>query len=436
MISWRPAYLSEPDLSRLTDSLRIRPERFGGLGRAMASRDYRLYALGHIAHVHGWWGNKLGVGWLTWELTGSAAWLGIVAFVGMFPVTIVAPFGGALADRHGHRRMAIIVGSAGGVVTATLAVLAMSGNMTMPLLLVLACLQGLLFGIEFPARQALIPQLVGRDNLSAAIAFNATTFQVGAFLGPVLAGLVISAHGAGASILLFAVSTVWMVAMMYLVRQPHSPTPERKGRSVLSDIAEGFAFLARSPAIRLLFLLSFTNGLLLRPYIDLLPGFAAEVFGRGAEGLAALNAAAGLGALVCAVFLVIRGRTRGLVAIMAAGAVSASIGFALFTTTTNFSLALPILAVAAMLLLAGHVGAYSLVQNMAPPAIRGRVISINMAVSVGGPALGALMLGWLAELVGLRPALATTSLLAFVVMLSLLPALRRRRHEMEAEPPG
>ncbi len=421
-------------MSRLTDRIRIRPELFGGLGRAMSSRNYRFYALGHLAHVHGWWGNKLGIGWLTWELTGSAGWLGIVAFTGMIPVMFVAPFGGALADRYGHRRMAIIIGAVGGAVTATIAGMALTGTITVPVLLALAFCQGVTFGIEFPARQALIPQLVGRADISAAIAFNATTFQVGSFLGPVLAGVVISAYGAGASILIFAVTSGWMVAMMYLIRHRHAPSADRKQRGMLSDIADGFAYLARSPAIRILLLISFTIGLLLRPYNDLLPGFAAEVFGRGAEGLATLTAAAGLGALVAALFLLVRARARGLVVITATGVILASLAFILFTTTTHFGLALVVLAVAAMLLLAGHVGAYSLVQNMVAPAMRGRVISISTAISVGGPALGALLMGWLAELIGLRPALAVTSALALVVVLSVLPALRRRAREMEADP--
>ncbi len=422
-------------MARLTDRFRIRPELLGGLGRAMSSRNYRFYALGHLAHVHGWWGNKLGLGWLTWELTGSAGWLGIVAFTGMIPVMFVAPFGGALADRYGHRRMAIMIGTLGGAVTATIAGLALAGAMTVPVLLALAFCQGLTFGIEFPARQALIPQLVDRANISAAIAFNATTFQVGSFLGPVIAGVVITAYGAGASILIFAVTTIWMVTMMFVIRQPHVPSPGREQRGMLSDIADGFAYLARSPAIRVLLLISFTNGLLLRPYNDLMPGFAAEVFERGAEGLATLTAAAGLGALVSALFLLIRGSTRGLVAIMATGAISSSLAFMLFTTTTNFMLALAILAIAAMMLLAGHVGSYSLVQNLVAPAMRGRVISISAAISVGGPAIGALLMGWLAELIGLRPALGVTSALALVVVLLLLPALSRRAREMEADPP-
>ena len=102
---------------------------------------------------------------------------------------------------------------------------------------------------------------------------------------------------------------------------------------------------------------------------------------------------------------------------------------------TRFLVILVVLAVAAMMLLAGHVGAYSLVQNMVAPAMRGRVISISTAISVGGPALGALLMGWLAEIIGLRPALAAASALALVVVLSVLPTLSRRAREMEADPP-
>jgi MFS family permease len=434
MVQFRPAPVPEPAVPRFFDRLRLRPQFLGGLGRAMTNRDYRLYALGHLAHVHGWWGNKLGIGWMTWEMTGSAGWLGIVAFAGMIPVMVVAPFGGALADRHGHRRMAIIVGTMASIVTATIAGLALAGMMTVTILLALAVVQGTMFGLDFPARQALIPQLVRRDDLSAAIAFNATTFQVGTFIGPVIAGVVITAYGAGASVLIFAATSLWMVVMMVLIRHRHVASPERRQRGMLADIGDGFVYLAGSPAIRTLLLVSFTIGLLLRPVTDLLPGFADEVFGRGAEGLATLNAAAGLGALVCALVLVVRARTRGLVGIMAAGAICSPLAFILFTATAEFTLALPVLAVGAMTLLAAHIGAYSLVQNLVDPAMRGRVISINAAVSVGGPALGALLAGWLADLVGLRPALAITSAAALVVVLALLPVLRRRRGEMEADP--
>lgn len=412
-----------------------RPELFGGIGRALSSRNYRLYACGHVAHVVGWWGNRLGIGWLTWELTGSAAWLGVVAFVGMIPVSLVAPFGGAVADRYGHRRTAMIAGSCGATVTLSIGALALTGHLTIPLLLSLAVLQGSLFGMDFPARQALIPQLIKRENIPAAVAFNTTSFQVGAFVGPVIAGFMIAHYGAGSSVLLFGASTLWMVTMVSLIRHtpPHRSWPPEG--SILSDIAEGFRYIAGHRSIRLLFLISFTSGVLIRPYVELLPGFAATVFHRGPEGLAALNAAAGLGALSSALVLLYRGRTRGLTSILTAGAVLSAIGLMLFTATALFPLALVILAATSLTLISVNVGAYSLIQHLAAPAMRGRVISVNAAIGAGAPALGALLLGGLADLVGLRPALAMGAALSLMIAIAVWTPLRRRRGEMESDTP-
>ncbi len=412
----------------------FQPGMFGGVGRALSSRDYRLYACGHIAHVHGWWGNKLGLGWLTWQLTESAGWLGIVAFAGMIPVMLVAPFAGALSDRYGHRNCAMIVGTVGSLISGSIGILAVTGHINLTLLISLAVLQGLFFGVEFPARQSLIAQLVGRENISAAIAFNSTVFQVGAFVGPVLAGVMISTLGAGSAVLLFLGTSAWMAFMMFLIRHRNPLSTERRDAGLLSDIMDGFRYIAGNTSLRLLFLMSFTSGFLLRPYIDLLPGFSAEIFRRGAEGLATLNAAAGLGALVFGVFLIFRGRTKGLTRYMMTGACCAPVSLALFAATTEFVIAVAVLGFAAMMLIATHVCSYSLVQNLIDPAMRGRVIAINAAISIGSPALGALMMGSLAELVGLRPALATTAALALLVAIGMIPAVRRHAADMETDP--
>lgn len=405
----------------------------GGFGRALSSPHYRLYACGHIANVFGWWGNRLGIGWLTWELTASAGWLGIVAFAGMIPVTLVSPFAGVLADRHGHRQMAMLAGVFGGSVTLALAILTIYGETTIPILLGLSILQGVAFGTEFPARQALIPQLCTRENLSAALAFNATTFQVGTFLGPVLAGFLITRWGSGASIMLFGITNFWMALMILFIRFRPEPRDPRENKGFLSEIAGGFRYIAATPSLRLLFMIAFTSGLLLRPYTELLPGFSDEVFGRGPEGLAALTAAAGFGALACGLVLVFRGRARGLVNIMLGGAIFGSIMLAAFAATDTLTLGVSVLAVASFLMLACHVGAYSLIQNATDAEMRGRVISVNVSISIGGPALGALMIGWLAEGVGLQWAVTASALLALAIVLILLPSVRRQAPAMEAE---
>lgn len=405
----------------------------GGIGRALASPHYRLYACGHIANVFGWWGNRLGIGWLTWDLTGSAGLLGIVAFAGMIPVTLVAPFAGVFADRYGHRRMAILSGLASGTVTLTLALLVLADNITVPLLLFLSVLQGVGFGTEFPARQALIPQLCKRENLPAALAFNSTSFQVGTFLGPVVAGYLIARYGTGASILMFAVTNYWMVLMIFLIRHRPEPRERRPFSGFLDEIMEGFRYIAAKPALRLLFAISLTMGVLLRPYTELLAGFADNVFGGGPEELAALTAAAGFGALASGLFLAFRGRTRGLVNIMLLGAVTGSAGLGLFAIQTNMTLGVITICVASLLLLTCHVGVYSLIQNATDQEMRGRVISCSVSITIGGPALGALLIGWLAELVGFQWAVGISAIAALIVFFALLSPIRNVTSEIEAE---
>lgn len=405
----------------------------GGIGRALSSQHYRLYACGHVANVHGWWGNRLGIGWLTWELTGSAGLLGVVAFAGMIPVSLVAPFAGVLADRYGHRAMSIVAGLASGTVTLALAFLTLNETITVPLLLILSILQGIGFGMEFPARQALIPQLCSRENIPAALAFNSTTFQVGTFLGPIIAGYLITAYGTGASILMFAVTNYWMAFMIFLIRFRPSAREEKTRTRFFDEIAAGFRYIAVTPALRLLFTMNLTMGVLLRPYTELLAGFADIVFGGGPAELSALTAASGFGALVSGLFLAFRGRTRGLVAIMLFGSVSGSVGLALFAAQTNLTLGIITIGIASMLLLACHVGAYSLIQNATDQTMRGRVISCSVAITIGGPALGALFIGWLAEFAGLQWAVGVSAVSALIIFLVLLAPTRRERDTMESE---
>ncbi|MDA0241617.1 MAG: MFS transporter [Proteobacteria bacterium] len=421
-------------MARRTHNFGFRSEMLGGLGRALASRDYRFYAAGHFAHVHGWWANRLGVGWLTWQLTESGAWLGIIAFAGMIPVMIVSPIGGALADRYGHRQSAIIAGAAGSVVTFTIALLALTGHITIPLLLILSILQGTIFGLDFPARQSLIPQLVGRANISAAIGVNSTSFQFGSFVGPIIAAFLSGVWGPGAPILLFGITTVWMVLMVMMISGKSLSTRSRNEGSILGDVKAGFRYLLAHPALRLLFLLSFTIGVLIRPFVEILPGFAASVFGGDEETLALLFASSGIGAFISAITLAYRGRTQGLTRIMLFSAVSACIGIGLFSITNFLPFALVALALGSMMMLAAAVGWQSLIQNIVEPAVRGRIISINAAIGVGAPALGALLMGSLADLIGFQAALATTAIIALILVAAVWSTIRRLTGEMEADP--
>ena len=411
--------------------MRLKLKPFGGVSRALAHREYRFYVSGHVVHVMGWWGNRIGLGWLAWELTRSPSFLGIIAFASLIPVMIIGPFAGALADRYGHRRVTLRSGFGLFLTTFAIGAIALSGNMTAPLLVALTLLQGLCFGIDFPARQSLIPQLVDRASISAAVALNASSFHMGAFVGPVIAGVLITGIGSGASILMSAATTAWMLTMIWLIRRDPVRPRDPGAPGIVADLLEGFRYVGQTPSLLFLLGMSFAGGLLIRPFHDLLPGFADSVFGRGVEGLATLNAAAGLGALVGALFLLARGRTEGLTRIMLTGAFLAGAALFLFTLTDRFWLAAGMIFTVSLSLLTVQVGSNSLLQTIARPDMRGRTISMSSSMSVGGPALGALAMGFLADRFGLQFVLGISAVAGMLIYLAMAPALLRRRKNME-----
>ena len=413
--------------------MRLKLKPFGGVSRALAHREYRFYVSGHVVHVMGWWGNRIGLGWLAWELTRSPSFLGIIAFASLIPVMIIGPFAGALADRYGHRRVTLRSGFGLFLTTFAIGAIALSGNMTAPLLVALTLLQGLCFGIDFPARQSLIPQLVDRASISAAVALNASSFHMGAFVGPVIAGVLITGIGSGASILMSAATTAWMLTMIWLIRRDPVRPRDPGAPGIVADLLEGFRYVGQTPSLLFLLGMSFAGGLLIRPFHDLLPGFADSVFGRGVEGLATLNAAAGLGALVGALFLLVRGRTEGLTRIMLTGAFLAGAALFLFTLTDRFWVAAGMIFTVSLSLLTVQVGSNSLLQTIARPDMRGRTISMSSSMSVGGPALGALAMGFLADRFGLQFVLGISAVAGMLIYLAMAPALLRRRKNMEKD---
>jgi MFS family permease len=165
----------------------------GNISRALAHRDFGVYVAGNSISLIGTWMQRIGVGWLGWELSHSGAVLGLVAFADLFPGVLIGPFGGALADRANRLRV-IKVGQTLIMLQAlALFVLTASGGINVPLLVALVLFQGAVIGFNQPARLALIPSLVPRPDLATAVAINSIVFNTARFIGPALAGVVIVA---------------------------------------------------------------------------------------------------------------------------------------------------------------------------------------------------------------------------------------------------
>ena len=411
---------------------------FGGIGRALSIYNYRVYWTGQLLMVQGFWIQKIAAGFLIYDMTNSPAWLGAVGFGYHIPILIFGPFAGAIADRLGLRFVAIVMSFLGVAISMAMAVLIWTDVMTPLLLVLLMTLQGTQFAFEFPARQSLIGRLVDRQNLSAAVAVNSTTFHSSGFTGPLIGGLLLQYYGAGSGFAANAFCMLWMTTALLRIHPPVGAAQRLAERrlqsSLLQNFKEGFAYALQHPHLKFLFLGTFFVALLVRPYLDFMPGFAIDVFNRGEQGLANMLAASGVGAFCFAFFLALHGATRGLTRILSVGLITTCLALIGFALTDIYNVGLVALFFVGGFLVAASISAQTLVQHCLADEFRGRVISIYVSISVGVPAIGTLAMGWIAESLGLQMTLVGITVIALIAFIPLVVIFLKRDKEIEAEP--
>ena len=386
----------------------------GGVRRALRHRNHFLFAAGMVPSLITLWMQRLAVGWLTWELTHSPAWLGIIAFADLFPAVVLSPLAGALIDRVDPMRPMILSQAVFLVQAFVLAVLSFAGLLTIESLLALAIVLGLTHPFNTASRYTVLPSLVPRADLSAAIAINSSLYNVARFIGPAAAGAVIVTGGVTWA---FAGNVLgYLVFLIALFRMDVAP-PERGARSkttLFGDVAEGWRYTVAHPGIRPVLVLLVITAVVSRPVVDLLPGFAGDVFHRGAGGLAWLTAAMGLGAMGGALWLALRGRLAGLTTITITAVLVLALALGAFTAMDHFFLALPFLAISGFAMVVNGIGSQTLIQSSVASAMRGRVMSLYTLIYRGMPALGAVVMGSLAEGFGLPATLGGGAVLCLI----------------------
>lgn len=398
---------------------------FQNVWRLLRIRNYGFYTAGNFAAVIGLWIQRVSIGWATWQLTGSTAWLGLVAFAELIPVVVIGPIAGAASDRFDRLKLLkiaqVLVCLTAIVETILFALDLATIWAVMALVLVLGCLSAL----SQPLRMAIIPALVPRADLAVAVALGAITFNLARFIGPAIAGVLIAGGGIEWGFGAFALSYLFFALTLSRIRlvddfRHASPAPE----PILTAIAEGVRYVGQHRGILPMMILMAGIGLAGRPVVELLPGFADAVYGAGAGGLATFASLIGGGAITGGIWLSSRPSTSGLTNIVLAAVIGTALSIGMFCATRSFYVALPSLAVLGFCLVAVSVSAQTLIQLATPDAIRGRVLSLFGIVIRGMPALGALAMGLLAEWLGLRLALFAGAL-CLVAMVLLLMGRRR-----------
>lgn len=406
------------------------------LTRALSHRNSKIFFGASLTSWTGLWMQRIAVSWLAWELTGSALWVGALAFCDLAPAVIVSPIAGAVADRSDRLRMTMQSQAAIGLLAAATAALVAVDMMTIGILLVLSVLGGIAASFAQPARQSFMPGLVPAADLPAAVALNSLTFNVARFIGPAIAGPIIALAGVwpvialNALAYLFATVTTPMLVIDATERRGHAATA-----SLWGEVLDGVRYAARHPGLGPILWFSAVSAVLLRGVQEILPPYVERAFGRGAESLAVLTAAFGVGALVAGLAVAARGRLAGTTRLSILGVGALAVSTAGFAATNWFPFGV---FCAALMGAAGSVhgiGVQMLAQSASEPAMRGRVLSLWGLITRACPALGALLLGAGAELFGLRWPTLLAVLLSLLVVAWGLARLDRIAAVLEGPPP-
>lgn len=404
----------------------------GGISQAIANRNYRIYTIGAIPSLMGTWVQRMAMGWFAWELTGSGAWLGLIAFADLAPSVLSAPIAGAFADRVNRLRIVKLVQYLSLCQALMLATLTLSGVMTIELLFGLALVQGVVQGIHQPFRHALLGTIVTREEMTAAIGINSTIWNSSRLIGPAVSAVVILNLGVGATFLINAFSYVPMLIGLYMINAEQRPAAPKSLTRVPAEIMEGIRFVTGHQFIGTIMFMLLVFSFFGRATQELLPGFTGTVFNVGADGLAMLTGAAGLGSLFSGIWLSRRGTLAGLSDILIVMVLLIAASQLAFVATDMFWVSLTVFIAWGFVLNGAGIVCQSLVQATVPDTIRGRVVSLYGMLWLGTPALGAFVMGVAADYFGFRAPIAGGALVVLVTFAWVLTRRNRLKVSINA----
>jgi MFS family permease len=373
--------------------------RLPAMFRALRHRNYQYFFIGQLLSLIGTWMQSVAQAWLVYRLTGSTVLLGLISFSGQIPVFLLAPIGGAIADKYNRQRILQITQTTAMVLASILTVLTLTETIEVWHIFVLAALLGLANAFDIPTRQAFIVDIVRREDLTNAIALNSSMFNGARIVGPAIAGLLVASVGEGWCFGINAVSYVAVLSGLFLITlDAQKKTPA--GGSALANIVEGFKFVARTSPVRSLLLLLGVVSLMGSPYAVLMPIFADQILNGGASGLGILMGASGVGALAGALALAARKSLKGLGRWIALASAGFGTCIILFSFSRSFWLSALFLVPAGFAMMIQMASSNTLIQSMVPDELRGRVMAVYSMMFMGMAPLGAMLAGTVAGSLG------------------------------------
>jgi len=419
-----PAAVAAPEPAEAPDSGAT--PRFPRVMIALRHRDFRLFWSGNFLSNIGTWMQNVAQGWLVLQLTNSPFWLGMVGFASTIPILLLALVGGVIADHMDKRRLLLTTQSAMMVFAFAMAALSWTHHINVYGIALLAMGTGIAMALNTPSYQALVPQLVPREELTNAIALNAAQFNMSRVVGPTLGGFAMALVGVSGNFFLNGLSYLAVIVALSRIRYGKS-VPLEEGQ-FWRKLREGFQYLFSREEMALLVCLVAIGSLLAVPYLTFVPYFAREILRSDERGLGILMACSGAGAFMAAVTMAFKTRLlrRGRFVVFSGLGFYASIIAFTFSRSFRLSCALSVVSGYCMILMVATMN--TLLQHLAEDKMRGRVMSIYSTAFLGLPPIGSLVAGLLSHKISAAHAIAGMAALAFVASAALFAGRRVLRH--------
>jgi MFS family permease len=350
--------------------------------RALRHRNFLLFWSGQTLSLIGTWMQAMAEGWLAFALTRNAFLVGLVAAAQSLPILLLSLYAGVLVDRANKLRLVTVCQTLFAIQSTSLWVLAWTNHITIHWLIAMATFNGIISSIEIPARQSLVIELVGRDELPGAIALNSSGFNLARIVGPAAAAIVIAKLGISWCFGVNALSYIAVLIGLFLIRLP-AWVPAQHRASPLEGIIEGVRFMRGTPSVAAIIGIVTVYAVFGVPYLTLMPVVAGDRLGLGASGYGLLLASVGIGGLAGALTLAAVGDRLQRRLVLSRASHAFAILLIVFAFVRRPVLAYPLLLLIGFAMIVNSAQANSMLQHMVPDELRGRIMAAYSFIVVG-----------------------------------------------------
>lgn len=396
--------------------------------RSLSYPNFRLHVIGQAISLLGTWMQRIAISWMVYEMTNSVFWLGFVQFIALLPSLILSPFVGSFVDKHQKYKLVFLT-QIGLMIQAGVLTLVVGLQLqTVFILSMLGFIQGVINAFDVLSRQSLMISLVdNKRDLPNAIALNSSIFNAARMVGPAIGGILLTKYGEFVCFGVNFISFVPVIICLLLMRVQEDPSKLIK-ESNWRALIEGFSYLRRSPHIASLIIVLLFSSLLVIPYTSLLPAVAKDLFKGDESTFSWFESAAGFGAMIGAINMarLKTGENLRYRVLFSAFLMGTALCFLAFAHILPLALVFTMMVAFSMMMQNSSINTY--IQTHAVPSYRARVIGYYVMAFQGVAPIGTLLVGAMAEYIGIQRTLYVMGTAGIIIALSFYTYLRLHIH--------